>query len=179
MQIPPEIVVLIEAFYVPNKLIIDSFKFQWGQSKMYWDLWESTGVDTSYWMKRTKRLSGIIFVIDLSSYDEYFVDENGEKKNKLEYAHSVWTSWKQIGTRKLTLLTKKDLFQKKIKEKPLNICPLFSEIDQQLNQLSLCLGHIREKFKSVHRNRLYVLNTGQLKEIQNYFKVFIRAIVER
>ena len=173
MEIPSEIVVLIDAFYVPNKLLINSFKLRWGRGTegMFLDLWESNGVDKSYWIEQTHSRGAVIFVIDLSTYDEYFVDENGQKKNKLEYAHSVWTSWKESETQILTLLTKKDLFQQKIKEKPLNICPLFSGIDQQLDRLSLCLTHIRGKFEFM--GYPYVVNTSEVKDIRRYFQTLL------
>ena len=181
VNIPSEIMVLIEMFYVPNLLMIDSYKFQWGfvyRKGLIWDLWKSTGVDTSYWVTRLKRVRGIIFVIDLSTYDECLTDENGEKRNKLEYAHSLWASWKSIGTPKLTLLTKKDLFEQKIKEKPLNVCPLFADEAVRMDQLDLCTDNIHKKFKwaSWSMSRLHVVNTSEVTEIQNYFLDLLRVI---
>merc|ERR1711879_1114599 len=99
----------------------------------------------------------------------------GVKQNKLEYAHSVWTSWKQIDTPKLTLLTKRDLFRQKIKVKPLNVCPLFAEKEEQMDQLGLCIGLIRGIFES-GVNRVYVVNTNQVKDIQHYFKILCGSL---
>ncbi len=140
------------------------------------DLWESTGVDSSYWHQRTKRINGIIFVVDLSSYNEYFVDENGRKRNKLEYAQSTLDHYKTLDARKLVLLTKRDVFREKVKTTPLSVCPLFAGLDG-LDKFGSCIGPIREKFGSSKRNRLFIVQTSNVKEVQNHFCVFVRAML--
>ena len=131
-------------------------------------------MDTSYWRQRTKRINGIIFVVDLSTYDEYFVDEKGRKRNKLEYAQSVWDSYKTFGTPKLALLTKRDLFREKVKKIPLSVCPLFQS-QSGLDRFGSCIGPIREKFRRSNRNQLFLVESSNVKEIRTHFKVFLRA----
>ena len=126
--IPPEIVVLIVEYYQFNETRIDSFKFRDGNGEVY-DLWKSTAMDNTMWNKCNETIDGAIFVVDLSSYDEDYVDEDGRKWNKLEFALSM--SEKRFNLKsyeaKFVWFTNKDKFLEKVKSTPFNICPLFSE----------------------------------------------------
>ena len=134
--IPFDIMALIRKYV--KKLRVDSYKFQYDKydNKLY-SLWECDAMESRNWCcePREGLISGIMFIIDLSSYCEYFVDGNGERKNKLEYALSVLRSYNENNVQCLALktvcLTKKDVFEEMIKHIPPTRCPLFSDTNSQ------------------------------------------------
>jgi len=136
LDIPSVVMALMEAYYGPNRFRIESFKFKFQsrfQEEETLNVQEMDAVHSSFWwkIKRRPQLDGIILVVDLTSYDEYFVDENGQSVNKLEHALSVWKSYRGFGSQlspsKMVLFTKKDLFLEKLKTTPLSECPLFKD----------------------------------------------------
>jgi len=144
VTIPAAIVVLIKSFYVlikpqSEKLTIKSFKFQTkSQSKV--NVLQPPGMDISYWstaddwysLQDRAVIDGILFVVDLATYDESFEDENGRKKNKLEHALSIWNSIQYSGSisrgpsvPKMAIFTEPEQFREKLATNPLSVCPLF------------------------------------------------------
>ena len=197
--IPLDVVRLVSKYYVPNILAINCYKFglertyhpRYGNPntiryKQAYEFWESSGIDIKYWKDKIKRIKCVIYLVDLTTYDEYFVDDDGMKKNKLEYSLKKWQDWgKKIGyddklysyqqkikLNALMLLTKKDLFMKKIKNIPFNVCPMFQDYSE-LNTLSRCLGPIKDKIKSFDSygyNRVYTVNSFDTFTILKYFQ---------
>ena len=154
LDIPLEIKVLIAKYYESDKVKIDSTKLLY-QSGRILDFWETSEMDISYWSSGQKRewIDGIILVVDLSSYAEFIVDENGEKRNKMEYVHSVWKSvakfrhWhqKRRAPKMLCLVNRKE-FEQKLKMKSLNVCPLFP-VFEVVKECEMCIRAIRENFR--------------------------------
>ena len=168
MVIPSGVTEIIAVYY---SLKMNSFKFQFERDnkERFLELFipnENASLDISRW-STDERLSwiGIIYVVDLTTYNEYFVDGNGQKRNKLEYALSVWESiqkWKTIERidkdgnpkyyayelPKLLLFTKSDLFKVKIDSIPLNVCPVFSDLDES-QSADECLSAVCNAFDSL------------------------------
>lgn len=107
---------LIEQYYPSKEETIHCTKFRCS-GKIY-NLWESNNMDTAFWKEHKKRIDGIIFVVDLSTVDEEFVDEKGQKINGLEHAASLWDSVKRLYIPKMAVLTKRKEFLEKVKENP-------------------------------------------------------------
>ena len=92
-------------------------------------------MDPTFWEPHCKRFEGIFFVVDLSTFDEEFIDENGQKKNKLEHAQSVWNSLNKSNSifqfitgdkdafadiPKMAVMTKRKEFLKKLDDSQMN-----------------------------------------------------------
>ena len=150
MVIPSGIVELIAKYFMSK---IRSFRFQSGKNeKLFLKLFipndNTTLDDISHWtMDKGLRWMGIIYVLDVSMYNEHFVGRDGQRRNKLEYSLSNWKSIESLKTfdsnqsdgnpryyrhemPKLLLFTKMDLLKVKIDTIPLNVCPLFSDLDE-------------------------------------------------
>ena len=199
--IPQDVITIISRYFVSNLLDITSYKVPLEESdQQIFEIWESTGIDIKYWENKLKRIKGIIYIIDLTSYDEYFVDEDGIKKNKLEYSLKVWKNWSWVGKidvlqkycndnynheaemkqSRLVFLTKKDLFTKKVKKIPLSVCPMFKDY-VGLNTLSKCLGPIKATIETndpYEYNRVYCINSYDRIAVSKYFKSMLHSMAD-
>ena len=148
IEIPWDIAAIIDRYYVPNKIMINSFKVRSKHDFIY-DFWETSSMDITSWSKM--EIDAFIFVVDLSTINEYFVDENGVQWNKLDYAISVWNTFVEP---KIVFLTKKDLFV------------------QQLDGTLLELAAIRDKFQSQNLDVCIVVGNKDMDIIQEGFRRF-------
>ena len=157
MDIPLDVTLLIEGYYgvqKPQKLRVNSFKFGLKNALnggTTFDLCVAPGMDTSYWTRnaRHSQIDCILFVLDLTTYDESMVDENGKEWNRLEHAMAVWDSCQHCGsqrafTPKMIFLTERDRFEEQIKSKPLSVCPTFSGL-KDMDTVSAAITAIRAK----------------------------------
>ena len=148
IEIPWDITVIIDRYYVPNKIMINSFKVR-SKNVFIYDFWETSSMDITSWSEM--EIDAFIFVVDLSTIEQSFVDENGVKWNKLEYGISVWNTVREP---KIIFLTKKDLFV------------------QQLNGTSLELAAICDKFHSRKSDFCIVVGNDEIDIIRGGFRRF-------
>ena len=170
--IPSAVLILMRTFYIEwksPKLTMESIKFgtkngekitllqPYQMDVTHWSSQKSSEWSMGCWglgsdwdaIKRRGNIDGIIFVIDLMSYDEHIVDEDGKKWNKLEYALSQRDEAMELfedneSIPKVTLLTKVDEFGERVKIKPLSVCPLFTK-KENMSNLDSCINAISGK----------------------------------
>ena len=120
-----------------DKELIDCTKFRirdpYSKDRHFpiYNFWETTNMDPTFWEPHCKRFDGFFFVVDLSTFDEEIIDENGQEKNKIEHAWSVWLSLKTMNIPKMAVLTKSEEFLKKLQNTPISVCPSFGKIYQR------------------------------------------------
>jgi len=128
MLIPSDVATLIESYFELKKPMVDLYKFQDKKGTIY-NISHSTKADVSWWKSAIKRdklnVDVFIFVVDPMWYNEFFVDEKGEIKNKLEQALSEYRSIH--GVHRIVVMKEEEQFLEKIKKVPLSVCPLFAD----------------------------------------------------
>ena len=131
IKIPNDIIQLINAFY--PSLTVASIICN-GRDNVI-ELWESTACNKSHWYKLYKYVHMILFVVDLSCFDEYIINDDGQNVNKMVYTVELFKSViaeKYLLSKKnniVVLFNKVDLFEEKIKNNiPLDECKFFSDI---------------------------------------------------
>jgi len=123
------------------------------------------GMDVDYWstdevsewemgadwhaMQRRGKIDGIVFVIDLSTYNESMVDKEGKKWNALQYALSARDKAMELfeqnkSTPKVTVLSGVNRLGERVKSVPMSVCPLFSE-KEGMDHLESCIQAVNEK----------------------------------
>lgn len=126
--IPSDVATLIEEYFQLNKPLVDLYKFRDKKGTIY-NISHSTKADVMWWKKAIKsdklNVDVFIFVVDPMWYNEFFINEKGEMKNKLENALSEYKSIH--GVHRIVVMKEEEKFLEKIRKVPLSICPLFSD----------------------------------------------------
>jgi len=167
MEVPVDLIMLIQMYFVADDEERDTtfkaFKFQSQRNGKRFALMDRTRMDSKFkvriwsradWSWRYKYCfdrdffvvdAGTIFVVDLTSYAQTVRDKYGRKRNKLEQTLSVWNVIRKSCAPKLVVLTKRDLFEKKLEEVPLSMCPLFADL-WGVYKLDSCIEAVRKLF---------------------------------
>jgi hypothetical protein len=178
--IPQDVVDLIMAFYVhpqvsnQTRSTIKSVQFSIEKTVkkekevQRFNILQPRGMNVDYWsggtvsewersdrwgaMRRRGMIDGIIFVIDLTTYNETMVDEEGKKWNKLQYALRARDIALELFepdqmTTKVTVLTNMHKLRDKIKNAPMSACPLFMG-KEATDDLDLCIEAVGDKVAS-------------------------------
>lgn len=103
------------------------------------------------WVHCFEDISGILFVASLTSYNEKMWEE--DDKNRMEDSvqlfHQICNSRWFRRSSIILFLNKMDLFKKRIKDVPLNVCPLFEDMDEnKANDKDICYEMIADIFNS-------------------------------
>lgn len=130
MVIPLDVVMLIEAYFDPNKPQMNLFRIQESNGDIF------NFCQMSQWnqISWNQVVDGFIFVVDLMWYDKYIVDEHGQRRNKLEHAISQWNHHdsdhrdENSPAFRIMLLMNLESFVRKSKEVAPSVCPLFSDV---------------------------------------------------
>ena len=156
IEIPLDIVRLIGTYFVFEKPLMNLFRIQEPNGDIFNFCETACSFPTmSQWtqMALSRRVDGFIFMVDLMWYDEYFVDEIGQKYNRLEHAMWQWNeringndsdnkhcSLHSFG---IMMLVNLESFLRKTKVVPPSVCPLFAGIDsvETIDWTEWCLEH--------------------------------------
>ena len=168
--IPSDIVRLIGAYFECAAPLMNLFRIQEPNGDIF-NFCETSCSITSraHWsqMALSHRVDGFIFMVDLMWYNEYFVDENGQRINRLERTVSVWN--KRINKHNpfsIMIVTNLESFMRKTKVVPPTVCPLFCGLDdsETINWTEWCLERICQKHVDVYDQAVGGWFGGRIKE---------------
>ena len=169
LVIPLDIKMLIDAYFTLDKPLMNLYRirepngdiFNFGTTPFHTEsiaLWTQMTWDQS--------IDGFIFMVDLMWYSEYIMDEDGQRRNKLEYAVS---QWHKIGKSQfgIMILVNLESFIRKTKVILPSVCPLFSGIDnvETINWTKLCLERIRDRELDIYDRAMSAWYAGVVVEL--------------
>ena len=169
LVIPLDITMLIDVYFTFSKPLMDLYRIREPNGDIF--NFGTTPFDTEsikYWSQLAwdRCVNGFIFMVDLLWYNEYIVDEDGQRRNKLEYAIS---QWQKIGKSQFgfMILVNLEAFIRKKKVIPLSVCPLFSGIDnvETINWTKLCLERIRDRELDIYDRAMIAWYAGVVVEL--------------
>ena len=156
VSVPLDVVRLIAAYFECAAPMMNLFRIQEPNGDIL-NFCETSCSTTSmsHWsqMALNHRVDGFIFMVDLMWYNEYFVDENGQKVNRLE--HAVWQWNKRVNRNRpfgIMILVNLESFIQKTKVLPPSVCRLFSGMDnsETINWTKWSLERICQKQMDVY-----------------------------
>ena len=164
MIIPTDIIELLAKFV--QKTVLSSHKIisNKNETNNIFELWEASVYDKLIWNELYQYIHSLIFIVDVSRFDEYDIYDGSEKINKLSHSLDLFISIvkdedKLTGTNIILFMNFNDKFTNKIINKniPLNKCDIFKDYqynkDEYINdrRYDLALRAIWKKFEYIYK----------------------------
>jgi len=129
------------------------------------------------WIHCFENVTGVLFVSSLCGYNEKMWEDSDKNRmvDSLELFKNICNSRWFKDSAMIVFMNKWDLFQKRIKEVPLTVCPYFEDFpERKAKNPKECVKAIREKFqaqKTRYKKDLFIHATIAISD-ENVKKIF-------
>eukprot|EP01083_Nonionella_stella_P080228 220380_1 len=115
------------------------------------EFWEISSFDHAFWTFCLKQIVAIVFVVDVSCFDEFYYDPVTYTKSGNKMSETI-NQFRQMIHHKMdtaffVILNKMDTFQQKVSRgTSIKICPEFSGFEGDSYDVAQCITHIKNVF---------------------------------